>query len=177
VGQGSARAISPALIQEGAQARRRGADRIGVAALAERWRCIRRTTSGISAWRLKAYAHFTSPIRRYPDLLVHRAIKHALGAGEGAASFRYAAHDMAQLSLHCSERADGAPTKPRARSTSAIARHGWRNTSAAEFDGTISGVTSFGLFVELGRVQSQRVGACYPVAQRLSITSTRCARP
>src|SRR5690606_21778517 len=52
---------------------------------------------------LEAYAHFTSPIRRYPDLLAHRAIKHALEGGR-ADDFRYAPHDMAQLCLQCSER-------------------------------------------------------------------------
>ena len=52
---------------------------------------------------LDSYAHFTSPIRRYPDLLVHRAIKHGL-AGGTANDFRYSAREMDQLSLQCSER-------------------------------------------------------------------------
>ena len=42
---------------------------------------------------LDAYAHFTSPIRRYPDLLVHRAIKHCLD-GKSADSFLYGMPDM-----------------------------------------------------------------------------------
>jgi len=96
---------------------------------------------------LEAYAHFTSPIRRYPDLLVHRAIKHALGGGR-AEDFRYAAHDMAQLSLHCSEcgrRADEA-----SREVDERYRAAWMEKHVgSEFDGVISGVTSFGLFVEL----------------------------
>jgi ribonuclease R len=96
---------------------------------------------------LESYAHFTSPIRRYPDLLVHRAIKHALGGGK-ASDFRYAAHDMAQLSLHCSEcgrRADEA-----SREVDERYRAAWMEKHVgSEFDGTISGVTSFGLFVEL----------------------------
>jgi ribonuclease R len=96
---------------------------------------------------LEFYAHFTSPIRRYPDLLVHRAIKHAIGGGT-AQDFRYAAHDMAQLSLHCSEcgrRADEA-----SREVDERYRAAWMEKHVgSEFDGTISGVTSFGLFVEL----------------------------
>lgn len=96
---------------------------------------------------LESYAHFTSPIRRYPDLLVHRAIKHALGGGK-ASDFRYAAHDMVQLSLHCSEcgrRADEA-----SREVDERYRAAWMEKHVgSEFDGTISGVTSFGLFVEL----------------------------
>jgi 23S rRNA (guanosine2251-2'-O)-methyltransferase len=53
---------------------------------------------------LEAYAHFTSPIRRYPDLLVHRAIKHALAGGKPD-KYTYSPHEMAALSLQCSERA------------------------------------------------------------------------
>jgi ribonuclease R len=96
---------------------------------------------------LEAYAHFTSPIRRYPDLLVHRAIKHALKGGK-AKDFEYAAHDMVQLSLHCSEcgrRADEA-----SREVDERYRAAWMEKHVgSEFDGAISGVTSFGLFVEL----------------------------
>ncbi|MFA5684936.1 MAG: ribonuclease R [Lysobacteraceae bacterium] len=96
---------------------------------------------------LDAYAHFTSPIRRYPDLLVHRAIKHAL-SGAKAADFTYAEHEMAALALHCSEcgrRADEAEREVDERYRCAwMERH-----IGAEFDGTVSGVTSFGVFVEL----------------------------
>lgn len=96
---------------------------------------------------LESYAHFTSPIRRYPDLLVHRAIKHALLGGT-AADFVYAAHEMTGLSLHCSEcgrRADEAEREVDERYRCAwMERH-----VGAEFEGVISGVQSFGLFVEL----------------------------
>jgi ribonuclease R len=96
---------------------------------------------------LEAYAHFTSPIRRYPDLLVHRAIKHALAGGR-TTTYQYAPHDMAALSLQCSERsrrAEEAEREVDERYRCAfMERH-----IGAEFDGTIAGVTSFGLFVEL----------------------------
>ncbi len=96
---------------------------------------------------LDAYAHFTSPIRRYPDLLVHRAIKHALAGGKPA-GFLYAEHEMAALSLHCSEcgrRADEAEREVDERYRCAwMERH-----IGAEFDGVVSGVTSFGVFIEL----------------------------
>jgi ribonuclease R len=96
---------------------------------------------------LDAYAHFTSPIRRYPDLLVHRAIKHAL-AGGNADTYAYSANAMAALSQQCSERsrrADEAQREVDERYRAAwMAEH-----IGSEFDGTISGVTSFGLFIEL----------------------------
>ncbi|ODU43780.1 ribonuclease R [uncultured Aquimonas sp.] len=96
---------------------------------------------------LEAYAHFTSPIRRYPDLLVHRAIKHALNGGR-ASTYLYAAHDMAALSLQCSERSRRAEEAEREVDERYRCAFMERHVGA-EFDGTIAGVTSFGLFVEL----------------------------
>jgi ribonuclease R len=96
---------------------------------------------------LEAYAHFTSPIRRYPDLLVHRAIKHALAGGKPEA-YDYSPHDMASLSLQCSERSRRADEAQ--REVDERYRAAWMESHVGkEFDGTISGVTSFGLFVEL----------------------------
>jgi ribonuclease R len=96
---------------------------------------------------LDAYGHFTSPIRRYPDLLLHRSIKQALlkGSDDG---FRYSPEEMAALCLQCSEkerRADEAQREVDERYRSA-----WMEQHVgSEFDGVVSGVTSFGLFVEL----------------------------
>lgn len=99
---------------------------------------------------LAQYVHFTSPIRRYPDLLVHRAIKHAL-SGKKPGSFPYSEKDMDRLGQHCSmteKRADDA-------TRDAIA---WLKCEfmldkiGQEFDGVITGVTSFGAFVQLDDV-------------------------
>ena len=96
---------------------------------------------------LAAYAHFTSPIRRYPDLLVHRAIKHAL-AGGTADTFRYTPHAMAHLSLESSEKSRRADEA--SREVDERYRAAWMEQHVGStFDGVISGVTSFGLFVEL----------------------------
>ncbi|MDQ3040679.1 MAG: ribonuclease R, partial [Pseudomonadota bacterium] len=96
---------------------------------------------------LEAYAHFTSPIRRYPDLLVHRAIKFALVGGH-ADAYTYSAHAMAALSLQCSERSRRADEAQ--REVDERYRAAWMEQHiGGEFEGTISGVTSFGLFVEL----------------------------
>jgi ribonuclease R len=96
---------------------------------------------------LEAYAHFTSPIRRYPDLLVHRAIKHALAGGKPD-TYTYTPHAMASLSLQCSERSRRADEAQ--REVDERYRAAWMESHVGkEFDGTISGVTSFGLFVEL----------------------------
>jgi ribonuclease R len=89
-----------------------------------------------------AYAHFTSPIRRYPDLLVHRGIKAVL-QGE-----RYNAGDLNAVGMHCSEterRADDATRDVEAW----LKSYFMQDHVNEEFDGTISGVTSFGLFVTL----------------------------
>ena len=96
---------------------------------------------------LEAYAHFTSPIRRYPDLLVHRAINHAL-SGARPEKFKYSPSAMAQLSLQSSERSRRADEA--SREVDERYRAAWMEQHVgSEFDGVISGVTSFGLFVEL----------------------------
>ena len=93
------------------------------------------------------YAHFTSPIRRYPDLLVHRAIRHILQGGT-ASDFSYSFNDMVTLGEHCSmteRRADDAT-----REVTAWLKCEYMQEHVGEsFSGVVSGVTSFGLFVEL----------------------------
>ena len=96
---------------------------------------------------LEAYAHFTSPIRRYPDLLVHRAIKHAL-SGARAEAYLHSPSAMAALSLQSSERSRRADDA--AREVDDRYRAAWMQQHVGgRFEGTISGVTSFGLFIEL----------------------------
>ncbi|MGZ8239476.1 MAG: ribonuclease R [Methylobacter sp.] len=99
---------------------------------------------------LEAYAHFTSPIRRYPDLLVHRAIRHCL-QGKSAESFFYGLPDMVVLGEQCSaneRRADEATRDV----VSWLKCEYMMDKVGEEFPGIISAVTSFGFFVELDEI-------------------------
>ena len=96
---------------------------------------------------LQAYAHFTSPIRRYPDLLLHRAIHHYLQRGTEK-EYRYGRADMEKLSTHCSHRSRRAEEAERDVDERLKCLYMERHVGD-EFDGIVSGVTSFGLFVEL----------------------------
>ncbi len=131
--------------------------------------------SGHFGLALNPYTHFTSPIRRYPDLLVHRAIRHCL-SGNPVETYHYSTQDMAIMGEHCSaneRRADEA---------------GWNVTGwlkceymmdkvGEDFSGRIGSVTSFGLFIELdesrveGLVHISSLGKDYyqfdPIAHRL----------
>jgi len=97
-----------------------------------------------------AYAHFTSPIRRYPDLLVHRAIRHIL-KGKAREEFVYDHAHMLAFGEHCST------TERRADEATRDAI-GWLKCEymmdkvGEEFDGIITGVTGFGIFVELNDI-------------------------
>ncbi len=107
--------------------------------------------SGHFGLALDAYAHFTSPIRRYPDLLVHRAIRYALAKGKPS-EYTYSPAEMVNLATHCSQnerRADEAE-----RDVDERYKCAWMEKHVgSEFDGVVSGVTSFGLFVELTQSQ------------------------
>ncbi|MGH6635681.1 MAG: ribonuclease R, partial [Gammaproteobacteria bacterium] len=143
-----------------------------------------------------AYTHFTSPIRRYPDLLVHRAVRHLL-AGRPRGEFLYDRPHLEQLGEHCStaeRRADEA-------TRDAIA---WLKCEymlekiGDRYDGVISSVTPFGLFVELKdiyveglvhvtslrddyyhfdpmrrRLTGERSGVVYRLAQTVKVQLTR----
>jgi ribonuclease R len=138
-----------------------------------------------------AYVHFTSPIRRYPDLLVHRAIKAAL------ANQRYSGVDWDELGRHCSEterRADDASRDVE----SWLKCFYMRDHVGSVHQGTITGVTAFGLFVmldnyyvdglvhisELGRdyyryepnrhlLLGERTGKRYRLADRIQVKLVR----
>ncbi|MCC5811836.1 MAG: ribonuclease R [Ectothiorhodospiraceae bacterium] len=96
---------------------------------------------------MEEYAHFTSPIRRYPDLLVHRAIGHIADGGK-AKDFYLSRDEMFSLGEHCSmaeRRADEAT-----RDAVMILKCRYiRDRLGEHFDGVIAGVTGFGLFVQL----------------------------
>ncbi len=96
---------------------------------------------------LETYAHFTSPIRRYPDLLVHRAIRHIL-QGKKVERYFYRHSDMVTLGEHssaCERRADEATRD----AMTALKCEYMLDKVGERFDGIINAVTSFGIFVEL----------------------------
>ncbi|MGV6817707.1 MAG: ribonuclease R [Thiotrichales bacterium] len=96
------------------------------------------------------YTHFTSPIRRYPDLLVHRAIRHIVQGGT-AHDYTYKPSDMVEFGEHCSmceRRADDAT-----RDVEEWLKCEYMMDRVGEtFMGTITGVAGFGLFLELDKV-------------------------
>jgi ribonuclease R len=96
---------------------------------------------------LSEYVHFTSPIRRYPDLLVHRGIRHALGGGS-VDDFVHSAQEMEMLGQECSLRERKADEA--SRSVVAFLKCEFmKDRVGEEFDAVATGVTDFGVFVQL----------------------------
>jgi len=138
-----------------------------------------------------AYVHFTSPIRRYPDLLVHRAIKAVLS------NRTYSGIDWEEVGRHCSEterRADDASRDVE----SWLKCYYMQDHVGGVYAGTVTGVTAFGLFVmlddyyvdglvhisELGRdyfrfdaarhlLLGERTGKRYRLADRIKVKLVR----
>lgn len=89
------------------------------------------------------YAHFTSPIRRYPDLLLHRQLADFLATGNG----RMPQKALDSAAKHCSEmeeRADEAE-----RSLQEVKKFRFLEENGGVFDGTVSKVAKYGLFVDV----------------------------
>lgn len=95
------------------------------------------------------YTHFTSPIRRYPDLIVHRLVRETFTSGDISAKRREKlAQLLPQIALHSSERERAAAEAERETVDLKKVEY-MAQFVGEEFDGVINGVTAFGLFVEL----------------------------
>ena len=85
----------------GARDGRAQVDRLARAALAQAGLLLAARTSATPGWRSPRYCHFTSPIRRYPDLVVHRALLQRLGIDDTAPR----PHELDEAAVHSSAHA------------------------------------------------------------------------
>jgi len=144
---------------------------------------------------LEEYVHFTSPIRRYPDLMVHRGIRSILQGG--VAFFPYGKGEMEQLGNHCSmaeRRADDATRE----AMDWLKCEFMQDKLGETFEAIVTGVADFGLFVQIvdlqieglvhvsslgsdyyhrdivhRRLKGERTGKSYQLADRMEVRVTR----
>jgi len=103
--------------------------------------------SGHFGLALQSYAHFTSPIRRYPDLLVHRGIKSVLNK-KRYKNFIYPHSAMVGFGEHCSNNQRRADEASRDAEFALKCQY-MLDKVGKEYKGHVKGVTNFGLFVEI----------------------------
>ena len=97
----------------------------------------------------ECYCHFTSPIRRYPDTLVHRVIKESLNPHEGSRELIQSMRDrLEEQALHTSEREVNADDIERQATTIKSLEFLLPHLGEV-FDGRIAGIAPFGIFVQL----------------------------
>ena len=104
--------------------------------------------SGHFGLAAKYYTHFTAPIRRYPDLVIHRIIKDFLNGAMSKGRIKYLEKVLPGLSEHCSQREKLADEVERETDNLKKAEY-MLDKIGMEFEGIISGVTYFGIFVAL----------------------------
>ena len=96
----------------------------------------------------KYYTHFTSPIRRYPDLQIHRIIKENLRGRLNENRISHYEEILSEVARKCSERERSAEEAEREVTKMKKAEY-MRARIGEEYDGVISGVTKWGIYVEL----------------------------
>ena len=96
---------------------------------------------------LDFYSHFTSPIRRYPDLICHRVLKEIIGGGGGRRPL-YGEEDLEKMAVHLSERERSAMEAER-ETEDRIRVLFMKEKVGQTYEGIISHITSYGFYVEL----------------------------
>ena len=95
-----------------------------------------------------SYTHFTSPIRRYPDLIVHRTLRESRHGAMSAERVEQLEEDMPEIARHTSERERRADDAERELVQWKKVRF-MADKVGDEFDGYVTGVSAFGLYIEL----------------------------
>lgn len=94
------------------------------------------------------YSHFTSPIRRYPDLMIHRIMKEYIHGEFDEKRNDYYANVLPEITKRCSERERNADEAERDYTELKMAEY-MQEHVGDKYTGIVSGITSFGMYVEL----------------------------